>query len=194
MIKFLCKSLLLCVLLAFISFVLFAVTNAFLQAMNMNFTAIILIVGVAVGMVWIFTKLLMWIARSISFMYWLFCVGLSVATFILSLSCGSFFELFTIHMVGLMFFIPELNGEYTIYLNTETYYDGYGEVVNQNAWLSENYTSGCVKKLVAMAILATVFSLLEMSSGGSFIRIVFVLELIYSGALTFINAKHFFFS
>lgn len=194
MIKFLFKSLLLCVLLAFIYFVLFAITNAIIQALDMNFTAIILIVGLTVGMVWIFTKLLMRIAGSISFMYWLFCVGLSVATLILSLSSDSFLELFTIHIVGLMFFIPELNGEYTVYLNTETYYDGYGEVVNQHAWLSDDYTSGSVKKLVAMAILATIFTLLEMSNAESFIRIVFLLELIYSGALTLINAKHFFFS
>ena len=192
MIKFAIKSLILTGILVAIAFITMGVTTSFRDTLSDNFSLIFILPGLGAAMVWIFTKIIVKIANSLSFVYWLFCVGLSITIYVLSLSNGSFFGLFAIHIVGLLFFIPEMAGETTTYLNTETYFDGNGDIVSEKSWTSSEYTPGCVRKLVTMVIIAAIFSFLETQVSGSFVLIIFLAELIYSAVLAIINLKYFF--
>lgn len=194
MIKFIIKSIFCYIALALIFCFMYFFTSTMLTSMEASLTsmATYVLFLICIFLVWALTKLQTLIARSISFMYWLFCLGLTFVSFKISSSGPIDINVIFLHFSTLMFLIPELSGVITTYLNTETTYDGYGKVISERSWTSEEYTPGFIRKLAIMIVLTVILYVVEFFVGSDAIWTIFIIEAIYTGILTIANVLAFF--
>ena len=203
------KSVLFSLILALLAFIVLSFSSAICAALTENMTLIIILPLLLLAFIWLTTKALSAIATRMSFLYWIFCFLFTLLVFILALTKNIRLNFGTSRVVGeekppigwndylpwhlslMMFLIPELDGYWTTYLNTEITINGYGDVINSVSWISREYTSGTFIKLVAGAIIASIASVLSATAGTIGIWITFLVEGIYCLALAVINFKNF---
>ena len=146
---------------------------------------------------WLFSKLLAYVCYNNSFVYWLFCLGLSAYLLYIALNGkmnepDPFSGAFAQHFVLIFFLIPKFDGTTECYLNREVKYDGYN--TSYREWVSESYTPGWVSKVIAQVIIAAIAALAYTGEGvEEAMWFVFAVEGGVAGYLTLINFKYTFF-
>ena len=193
MIKYIIKSAFLLIPLTFIAFAVYAMSEGVCEMIEENFSSAIFVLPLMCAvLIWIFTRLVAGISESMSFLYWAFCVAMIFVLKQIPLSEYESLSFMAPHITALMFLIPEMEGEWTTYFNTEVTISD-SEVVSTRSWFSEEYMPGCFKKLITMIGLCAAILVLTLMQGESFLNIVFWIEIIYSGILAVTNLGNFFF-
>ncbi len=150
-------------LLAFMYYGFTGVTSTFtLLALGFISGAIIVYV-----LTWLMTKLFWLIMKKRPLTYFSFCFVLSTVFFFVSLfNQGTFFGqtvpnpfLLSVayHMTVTLFLIPKIDGHWNWYEVTETTTLD-GEVIDENKYLTKEYTSGTTLKIVGQLVLSLIFA------------------------------------
>ena len=197
MVKQIFKSLLLSVLIAIFFGIHFGFTFGAYMGLQSNPTLMLIMILPIFLYTWLTTKIQNKIASTMSFMYWLLCFVASLIVLIVGLGhfgkeTINWLDYFFLHLALMFLLVPEMDGYWTTYLNTEvtlTYNDGFVDV-SERKWISKEYTAGTFVKMMTMAGIGLVMGLLTIM-GDVGIWIAFVLEAIYTLALTGINLKLF---
>ena len=162
MIGHIVKSVFLSIIIAILASVVVGFAYGIVEMVKMNWSSILIILLPAYVYVWLTTKILNLVGRKMSFCYWFVCFIFALIILILSLNNGisfgetdvNFYHYYIWHFSIMMFLIPETDGYWTTYLNTEITIDGDGDVLDSVSWISREYTSGVTIKLVAVLILS----------------------------------------
>lgn len=197
MIKFFIKSVLLCI--PFFIILALSYCSLFALAVQLDGAAVgqmFAVAAVYMLFCWIFSAILNKIARRMSFVYWLICLGLSIAVLVYGLR-GSYPMFVTDADVSvakpaftgfllrnpvivwratlLMVIFPEMDGEWTTYLNTEVTYDSDGNEISTKSWFTHEYTNGTVVK-IATIFAATLFATLIYNGNHKLAWLPFIVE------------------
>ena len=93
---------------------------------------------------------------------------------------------FFMHFLHAYFLIPMLDGETSVYFTYTAEYNDWTDTVTVTEHENEAYTPGWWKKLVAQAVIGFICFLVAWLSVFSLLWLILVVELIYSGYLSFI--------
>ena len=213
MIKWIFKTIFFGAILLFIAAVTFVMVGGLGEMLDENITSIFVIPLIYLLFVWIFSFIIDKIATSLSFVYWFLCFGFCILVLVLGvtdnygiISIGqisndpekagaNFFmsnQVIAWQATLLMFLIPQLEGEWNTYLNTEVTYYSDGDT-KKRSWISKEYTSGAFKKLAAITVITFVATILYRINH-LFAWLVFLVEGGECFSLLVANVKYFFFT
>ena len=177
--KHILYSLLLAIPLAIVGGVYIGISGGILVALGENWTVLILLFGIYYVLLYIFTKLVSFIWRGMSFMYHFYIAILVVVAYSLYMSewCmkDNFWMIYIVMEFTLMFFlVPEMQGEWQDYIVTK-----YIDDIEVESYFTREYTSGTAAKFGSMVIGTLVFSLLSILGKSTGTIISFVIHLLY---------------
>ena len=170
---------LLAIPLAIVGGVYIGISGGILVALGENWTVLILLFGIYYVLLYIFTKLVSFIWRGMSFMYHFYIAILVVVAYSLYMSewCmkDNFWMIYIVMEFTLMFFlVPEMQGEWQDYIVTK-----YIDDIEVESYFTREYTSGTAAKFGSMVIGTLVFSLLSILGKSTGTIISFVIHLLY---------------